>query len=456
MRQIREPVLAFTFNSSDKHLPKTVREFREKYKRVSEILDAHLEILIAVHEDLRKLSVGGRKGRRGDFSTETILRALVVHAIEGLSLRETVVRIAESEFLQEFVRTRKKAVMDHSFLARCLGAIRPETWKRINQLLVTAAVGSQKATGEAIRADTTVVETNIHWPTDASLLWDTWRVAARLLRRGRALDRKSCPHRFHDKKIRRLYLLITRYARSQSPQRRRAMKAAYRKLIVRTEWIVGIGEQFCRLAAGERDGRLLAVAEKLKGFLPWMQRVVVQARRAQINGEEVPAAERVFSIFEPHTELIIRGRREKPVEFGHKVLLCQTGEKLITDYEVYERQQADCALTAAVIERHQELFGRRPEVLAGDKGFCPNGEQYAELAKQVGTLAIPRRMGDWADKALRAWQAFRAGIEGTISGLKRAFRLARCFYRGFKHFQGAVGLGVFAHNLVVLAQQGMS
>jgi hypothetical protein len=95
-------------------------------------------------------------------------------------------------------------------------------------------------------------------------------------------------------------------------------------------------------------------------------------------------------------------------------------------------------------------------VLAADKGFCPDAEKYAELAERVGTLAIPRRMRDFADKVLAMWQAFRAGIEGTISGLKRAFRLARCFYRGFKHFQGAIGLGVLAHNLVVLAKQAMT
>jgi len=109
-----------------------------------------------------------------------------------------------------------------------------------------------------------------------------------------------------------------------------------------------------------------------------------------------------------------------------------------------------------VIQRHEKLFGQRPEVLAADKGFCPDAEAYAALEQQVGTLAIPRRMRDFADKVLRTWQAFRAGIEGTISGLKRAFRLARCFYRGFKHFQGAIGLGVFAHNLIVLANLGMT
>jgi IS5 family transposase len=158
-----------------------------------------------------------------------------------------------------------------------------------------------------------------------------------------------------------------------------------------------------------------------------------------------------FSLFEQHTELIKRGRREKPVEFGHKVLLCQTMEKFITDYEVYEHQQADCALTEPVIERHEKLFGQRPEVVVADKGFCPEKEKFEELAALVQTLAIPRRMQDFVDKALAAWQAFRAGIEGTISGLKRAFRLIRCFFRGFRSFSSAVGLGVFCHNLIVLA-----
>jgi len=198
---------------------------------------------------------------------------------------------------------------------------------------------------------------------------------------------------------------------------------------------------------------LLAVASELKGYLPAMNTVVTNARRAQVDGEKVPARERVFSIFEPHTELIKRGRREKPVEFGHQVLLCQSKEKLITGYEVMPERVADCELTEQVIQRHEILFGETPEVLAGDKGFCPDAEKYAELEERVGMLAIPRRMRDFADTVLRGYQAFRAGIEGTISGLKRAFRLARCYYRGFKNFASAVGLGVFCHNLIVLAKQ---
>ena len=121
MRRKREAVLTFEFNND--HLPKTVRQYREKYKGISRVLDENPGVLDLVHGDLRKLSQGGRKGRTGDFTSETILRALVVHAIEGLSLRETVVRIADSDFLQDFLRTRKKAVMDHSFLDKCFTAL---------------------------------------------------------------------------------------------------------------------------------------------------------------------------------------------------------------------------------------------------------------------------------------------------------------------------------------------
>jgi IS5 family transposase len=452
MRRKREAVLPFEFNND--HLPKTVKQYREKYKGISRLLDRNPEILDRVHRDLKKLSQGDRRGREGDFTSETILRALLVHAIEGGSLRETVNLIANSDFLQDFLRTRKKAVMDFTFLDKCFLAIRPQTWRRINELLALKATGADRIDPSTIRTDTTVVESNIHWPTDSSLLWDTWRVASRLLKRGRDLYPAICPHRFHDKKIKRLYLFVNRYYSSSSKKRRRDVKRAMRTLLERVEWIVDIAREFCRLGRTSPDVALQAVASELAGFLPAMAITVEQAHRRVVEGETVPAAERVFSIFESHTELIKRGRRQKPVEFGHSLLLCQTREKFITDYEVLEERVADCELTEQVINRHEKLFGEAPEVVAGDKGFCPAADKYAELEERVDTLAIPRRMRDLADAVMATWQAFRAGIEGTISGLKRAFRLSRCFYRGFKGFGSAIGLGVLAHNLIVLAKQG--
>lgn len=453
MRQKRESVLSFACH--DDELPKTVRQYREKYKGISVALDQVPEIVDAVHQDLLQLTEGNRRrGRKADFTSETILRALIVMMVEGLAYRETVIRIAESEFLQDFIRTRKKAVMDHTFLNKCFKAIRPTTWKRVNELLAAHAVHEGCVQPNVIRTDTTVVECNIHWPTDSSLLWDTWRVASRLLRQARDLDAGLVPHRFHDRKIKRLHLFVTRFSASPSKQRQRLVKQSYATLIARVTWMVGIVEQFCEAASHSRSLAITALGLKLADYLPSMKQVVDQATRAKVQGEKVPACERVFSIFEPHTELIKRGRRHKPVEFGHSVLLVQTKEKFISDYDVYEHKPADCDLTKVVLDRHEKLYGQAPDVLAGDKGFCPDADTYTALEERVDTLAIPRRLRDFADKMLSAWQAFRAGIEGTISGLKRAFRLARCHFRTFKSFQASIGLGVLCHNLIVLSPTG--
>ena len=449
MRQKKEAVLCFA--SNDDGLPKVVRNYRARYRTISQLLDKNSEILDAVHQDIKHLSQGGCKGRKGDFTSENILRALIVQNREGLPFREAVIRIGGDGFLQDFLRMRKRAVMDFTFLDKCFLAIQPETWRRANELLGRYGVGQGVVNPKVIRADTTVVESNIHYPTDSSLLWDTWRVAARLLAQAREILRKSVPHRFHSRKTKGLYLFITRYIPSKSQSRQQQVKARFRTLIERVEWIRAIAGDFCQAYHSSSNLELSAVALELQAYLPSMQTVVATARRANVEGEVVPANERVFSLFEPHTELIKRGRRQKPVEFGHKVLLCETAEKFITDYEVYEKQQPDCDLTRPVIERHEKLFGERPVVLAADKGFCPEKSKFEELAKLVENLAIPRRMQDFMDKLLTSCQAFRAGIEVTISGLKRAFRWVRCFFRGFKGFARTVGLGVFCHNLIVLA-----
>jgi IS5 family transposase len=449
MRQKKEAVLCFA--SNDDGLPKVVRDYRARYRTISQVLDKNSEILDAVHQDIKHLSQGGRKGRKGDFTSENILRALIVQNREGLPFREAVIRIGGDGFLQDFLRTRKKTVMDFTFLDKCFLAIRPETWKRVNELLGQYGVAQGAVNPKVIRADTTVVESNIHYPTDSSLLWDTWRVATRLLKRARAILRESVPHRFHNRKIKWLYLYVTRYMPSTSKSRQKQVKANFRTLIERVEWIVPIAGDFCMKYRSSSNLELSAVALELQTYLASMRTIATTARRANVDGETVPASERVFSLFEPHTELIMRGRRQKPVEFGHKVLLCETAEKFITDYEVYEKQQLDSDLTQPVIERHEKLFGERPKVLAADKGFCPEKGKFEELAKLVANLAIPRRMQDFMDKLLASCQAFRAGIEGTISGLKRAFRWVRCSFRGFKGFARTVGLGVFCHNLIVLA-----
>ena len=324
----------------------------------------------------------------------------------------------------------------------------------MNEVLGRYGVQEGVVNPKVIRTDTTVMESNIHYPTDASLLWDTWRVAARLLKRAREISPESVPHRFHSRKIKKLYLDITRYSNSKSAKRQRKVRG----LVSHADRAGGMDRGDCR-------GILPAIplVARTSSWRRWPWNCGRSCRRCsrwwpwpggcRWQGETVPASEKVFSIFEPHTELIKRGRREKPVEFGHKVLLCQTRG------EVHHRLRGLRAARGGLrldgsrsSERHEKLFGERPEVLAADKGFCPEKSKFEELAKLVENLAIPRRMQDFMDKVLAHWQAFRAGIEGTISGLKRAFRWFRCFFRGFKSFARNVGLGVFCHNLIVLAE----
>ncbi len=444
----------FEFGLDDDQLQnKIVREYRREYKLIGEILDRHPEILEMVHGDLAKLSKAtSRRGRKAVFTSENLFRAILVMQREGLDYREASIRIAESETLQNFCRLIKKRSIDFTLLNKAYGAIRPDTWETINHLLGLKAVADEVISIEHLRTDTTVTECNIHWPTDSSLLWDSYRVIAREMSRARQIDPVSVPWRFHVKKIKNMEFFIARYSKSTSRKRLRQVRHKMKTLIERVEEVLGKAETLVAWAKRSTSLELMAIGAVLADYLPVMRRVANVARRREFEGEKVPNQEKVFSIFEPHTELIMRGRRGQPIEFGHKVLLTQSKQKFITDYVVLEENRSDSDLLPLVFDRHEEKYGRRPESIAADKGFCPDADTYEELEEQVDFLGVPRRTRDFGDVMMAIWQQWRAGIEGTISCLKRAFRLARCCFRGFKNFSSAVGSAVFCHNLTILAK----
>jgi IS5 family transposase len=195
---------------------------------------------------------------------------------------------------------------------------------------------------------------------------------------------------------------------------------------------------------------LRGLGAELKHYLPLSKTVCDAAERAGLKGETVPAHDRIFSIFEEHTELIKRGKSNKPVEFGHAVWLAQSRSKFITDYEVMEEKVDDTELLYEITRRHKAAYRKYPEAVTADTGFRAEPEQMRKVQKHVETVAVPGR-GQSRAKIDTCWHHFRAGIEGSISVLKRAFRLSICMYRGFKSFAAAVGMAVFCHNLVNLA-----
>jgi IS5 family transposase len=204
---------------------------------------------------------------------------------EGLDYREASIRIAESDTLQNFCRLLKKRTLDFTLLNKAFGAIQAETWEMINHLLALEALSEETITVDHVRTDTTVTECNIHWPTDASLLWDIYRVAAREMSYGRELDPCSCPWRFHVKKIKNLYLYVTRYSKSQNKKRLRKVRQEMKTLILRIEEILEKAEGFVAWAERSTSLKLMTIGAALAGQLCVMRQAAAVARRRVFDGE---------------------------------------------------------------------------------------------------------------------------------------------------------------------------
>jgi IS5 family transposase len=394
------------------------------------------------------------KGRAG-YTSEQLLRALIVMFVEGISYRDTVVRIDTSEFLQHFVRLGVMPTMDFTFLNKAFGSLSPSTLECMNDAFARYALREEKISGDKQRMDTTVYETNIHYPTDSSLLWDSFRTLARLLRSiQNELPELDLHHRYHDKKVKKRATFIARNASSQSKATQRKVKRSYRKLLGSVRWIHRIGgEVLQQLNADDY------CVPELFHYLPLVERIIHQAHQRVIEGKTLPADEKLYSLFEEHTELIQRGKAGKPIEFGHKILLAQTGEKFIHHYQVMPHRIEDKDLLEPAVEAHKNLFDRYPDLLSTDKGFYESMKQITGLEEKIATVSIAKKgrrtpgeyQRETTDEFL-AGQRFRAGSEGSISVLKRAFKLGRCLFKGFKNYAASVGLAVLCHNLVLLTR----
>lgn len=451
-KMIAQPELYF-----DPPSLKITEEFYAKYDGISRLLDANPGILDLAHADLEALAEMEQPGR-SRYASDTVLRLCVCQVIEGLSLRETIVRVDTCSALRRFVRVDGGSMMDYSTFCRLRNAVTPESWKKINQLLAEYALAEEAITGDKLRLDTTAVETNIHWPTDSSLLVDVFRTIKQDLDKARKLGVALLEgRRFHLDAVRKLALRIARKSRGKGVSSK-GMKSLYKRLIRHVEEILptaGSVAECLRRHAGVQDAQLAA---RLAQFQQLGGRVVSQSRRRVLEGESVPNDEKLFSIFEPHTELLKRGKAGKPIEFGHMIQIQQVSQKFITGYDVFEKKPVEPSLLDAALASHEQLFGVAPATLAADKGYFEQNT-IDNLQQRIETVSIAKKGKRGAeqterehDPIFRHAQRFRAGVEGTISFLKRVLRLSRCYSKGWQHFQSAVGTSIFAHNLLILAR----
>jgi IS5 family transposase len=432
-------------------------------QQISAFLDRHGELVTAVHRDLRRSLKHVQRGRRG-LSAEQALRSFVLMRTKNWDYRELAERVADGFTLRQFTRFDSAPVPRHHAFHRAFVRLQATTLRQINDAIVAAAVQMGLEDGERLRLDTTVVETDIRYPRDSGLLWDTVRVLNRLVGHIGELAPAACEA--FPRRIRRAKRRMQEIGRMRErAQRARTLRRKYRDLITVTTEVIEKADGVVLQARTARCSALLdtfklnALCDEVTRIAALGRRVIDQSERRVFRGETVPAEEKLYSLFEPHTDMIKRGKVYKPVEFGHKVLLVESRIGLITDYQVLEGNPIDSEQLVPSVQRHQKRFHKAPRVLAGDRGFHDAAGCETVRRRGVTLVAIPQRGGKRSieqeafetSRAFKQAQAFRSGVEGRISVLFRGRGMKRCLWSGSERFELFLAAAVLANNLLVLA-----
>jgi IS5 family transposase len=440
-----------------------VGDLREPWMReVDQILEDG-KLLNAVYQGLVSRYPKSRTFGRVGWPAEIVIRMLLLKHIRNWSFDVLEREVRPNLLYREFTRVAAGKVPDAKTLGRQARALGPEVIKQIHQRVVELAMEKKVLEGRKMRVDTTVVETNIHYPTDSSLLGDGNRVLTRLMKKVTALaGAAGAKLRDRSRSVKLRVLNIARAARSKAPQSQERMKDGYRKLLESVSRVVGQAKRFSKeIAAGVKQSSdflqqaaLEGLRREINTMVPRVQQVIKQTKARLFNGD-TRAEGKLFSIFEPSTEIIRKGKAGKPNEFGKMVKIQEAEGQIITDFEVYDQRPADSDVLVPAIEIHQQLTGRTPGIAAGDAGFY--SAKNVARAKQLGVkrVSVPSRSTKSATlkhEQKKRWfkkgQKWRTGCEGRISVLKRRHGLNRCRYKGVNGMKRWTGLGVIADNLI--------
>jgi len=414
-------------------------------------LDAHPHILTAVMADLcrRGLKPTGRRG----LSAECVLRCAILKQHRQLSYEELAFHLQDSASFQAFARLPGNERPKKSALQRVISAIQPSTWEHVHRVLMGTAQETRIEPAQRVRIDSTVTDSPIHAPSDSQLLWDGVRVLVRLLEQARELP--GAPplcfvnhQRLAKKRARALW--YTRGAKRRAP--------LYRDLIKVTQaTLAAVATVRAQLLSARVAGvELMGWLAQAKHYETLVLQVISQTERRVFGGEKVPASEKCVSLFEPHTDIIVKGSRD--VQYGHKINLTSGRSGLILDVFIERGNPVDSQRFMPMLERHREHYGAMPRQVAADGGYASPGNLQAAKAEGVEDVAFHKKRGlaiadmvksQWVYRRLRN---FRAGIEAGISCLKRAYGLARCTWKGLPHFEAYVWSSIVAYNLSLLAR----
>jgi len=431
--------------------------------RLDDLLDED-RLFGEVRADLAKRYPQTLTNGRPSTPVEVILRMLVIKHLHGWSYEQTERWVSDSLVLRQFCRVYLAPVPDDTTLIRWAKLMRPETLHRLLDHVVALARSLKVTRGRKLRVDGTVVETNIHHPTDSTLLRDGVRVLSRALKRAKQLVRDVTGlgrDAFRDRRrsMTRHVYRITKAARQRGQAAEQAMQAGYRTILAIAAASVAQARAVSEAVGRETSKAAAKVAETLERVSELTQKVISQTTRRVEAHEHVPANEKVVSVFEPHTVIIRKGRIGHETEFGRGVWLDEADGGIITRYAVIAGHPVDSAQVTPSLDHHVAAFGRPPRMVAGDRGtYSAANEEYA-TAKGVRQVVLPKPGAKSAQREAHEKQPWfgrgrrwRSGIEGRISVLKRRYKLRRCLNHGEDGMERWVGWGVIAHDLWVIAR----
>ena len=444
MRQKRTPQMSL-------HEVFAEHDIGRELKAMSQWLDEHREVLEWVAQDLRRGDVKDT-GREG-LSVESVLRCGLLKQYRQLTYEELAFHVDDSQSFRAFSRLSMQAYPKRSVLQQTISRISDGTWEHINRVLLGSAKTERVERGQMMRIDSTVTASPIHEPSDSSLLCDAVRVMVRVMKAGEELAGESAlTWRNHHRVARKRARSIV-YARGAHKKR-----PLYKDLVAVTRASMGYVKQAAlQLSTGMPWTLALEMWQaQVRHYLPLIEQVIAQTERRVFEGETVPASEKMVSLFEEHTDIIVKGSRD--VQYGHKLNLTMGKSGLIIDAMIESGNPADSERFMPMLRRHIDLYGCAPRQVAADGCYASEDNLKQAKDKGVEDMAFQKKRGltieamvksHWVYRKLRN---FRAGIEAGISCLKRAYGLGRCTWKGLARFKAYVWSSVVAYNLALFVR----
>lgn len=440
-----------------------VDDLCEDWMRYADQVLADELLVAAVYEALGKRRPKSRSRGRQGTPAEVVLRLLILKHIRNWSYEVLEREVRANLVYRNFTRVGGAKMPDAKTMGRWGVALAPQVIEQIHDRIVKIARDKGVADGRRMRVDTTVVETNIHYPTDSSLLGDGVRVLTRTMKKITKIAGKAgAKLRDRSRGVKLRVLDIARAARSKAKQSQEKLKRAYSQLLNSTSRVVGQAKRFStEVAMGVKRStdvlQQLALENlrcQIDAMVPLIRQVMKQTRARILRGD-TRADGKILSLFEPATEVIRKGKAGKPNEFGKMVKLQEAENQIVTGYEVYAQRPNDVDLLIGAIETHQARLGRTPRLVAADAAFYSAKNEAEAKAKGVKRVCIPNRSTKSPERKreqkkrwFRNGQKWRTGCEGRISVIKRRHGLSRCRYKGDAGMKRWVGLGVIADNVI--------